>query len=284
MSEKILDPRFRALQSEMRGINSRLDALINIGKPKPFILDIQSISKAATFTETRVECLSYDLIQVSTDGDLSEVSYKVLQMDGGTSAEMEAAESPHILGPISAIFVTNDTAEAGKNVRVARYKGSQAAIAAIKHGTPTAISVSASSRSFFAEIEEYTTGTPGYFETDQAMGTEPTLSFVGAPAVLNILIHTIKWQITPANAVTYQLYLLERASANDEQQEADIIFDSGAGMVSGTVYVQVAGGSPAKLPIMANLETAGTIYYMVDWSAAPGNSSGYIRIYGEVLG
>lgn len=282
--EDLKDPRYIALQAEMRGMNSRLDALINQGMPKSFVLDTRILSKASTFTDTEIECGGFDLIKISTDGDLTDVSYKILQRDGSTSREVEASEMPQFLGPVDAVFVTNDTAEAGKTVKVARIQASPEALAALPHGTPMAVSIATSKRMFYAEIEEYTTGAPGYFETDQAMGDTPTLSFVGAPAVLHIRIHTIKWQITPTAAETYQLYLLERASDNDEQQESDIIFDSGAGMVGGTIYTQVPGGSPAKLPIDVKLDTAGEIFYMTDWSGAPGNSSGYIKVYGEVLG
>jgi len=137
---------------------------------------------------------------------------------------------------------------------------------------------------FYAEIEEYTTGVPGYFETEQVWGTLPTLSFVGAPAVLHIRIHTIKHQITPDGAQTYKLWLLERASDNDEQSESDIIYASEDAVTAGEIVCVVPGGSPAKLPIDVKLGTAGTIYYIIDWSAAPGNSSGYIKVYGEVLG
>jgi len=284
MAEELKDPRYKALQTEMRGMNSRLDALINQGMPKPFILDIKILSKASTFTASEVECSGFDLIQISTDGDLTDVSYKIEQLDGTKTRELEAAELPQFLGPVTAVFVNNDTAEAGKTVRITRIQASPEALAALQHGTPMAVSIASSKRMFYAEIEEYTSGAPGYFETDEAMGDIPTQSFVGAPAVLNIRIHTIKWQISPTAAETYQLYLLERASANDEQQESDIIFDSGAGMIGGKIYTQVPGGSPAKLPIDAKLDAGGEIFYMTDWSGAPGATSGYIKVYGEVLG
>jgi len=272
------------LQAELRGLNTRIDALLNINRPKPFILDLKTISKAAAFTDTEVECGGADLVQISTDGSLTDVSYKVVHLDGSTSREVEAAESPKVLGHINALLITNDTAEAGKTVKIIRMQGPIAALAALQHGTPMAIEIATSKRLFYAEIEEYTSGAPGYFETDQAMGTTPTLSFVGSPAVKNVMIHEIRWQITPTAAETYQLYLLEDASANDEQQESEIIFDSGAGMVGGTIYKQVLGGSPSKLPTLARLATAGTIYYMTGWSGAPGPSSGYIKVFGEVLG
>jgi len=282
--EELKDPRYIALQSEMKGMNSRLDALINQGMPKNFVIDIREKSKASTFTDTEIEIGGFDLVKISTDGDLTDVSYKILQLDGGTSLEVEASEMPQFLGPASTLFLNNDTAEAGKTIRITRIQASPETLAALQHGTPMAVSIATSKRMFYAEIEEYTSGADNFFETDEAMGDLPTLSFVGAPAVLHLRIHTIKFQISPTAAETYQLYLLERASANDEQQESDIIFDSGAGMVGGTIYTQVPGGSPAKLPIDVKLDDLGEIWYMTDWSGAPGASTGYIKVYGEVLG
>lgn len=284
MSEPMKDPRYKMLQTELRGLNTRLDALLNISRPKPFILDLKTISKAATFTDTLIECGGADLIQISTDGNLVDISYKVVHLDGSKSREVEAAESPQVIGRINALLITNDTAEAGKIVKIIRTQGAMAALAAIQHGTPMAINIAASKRLFYAEIEEYTSGAPGYFETDQVWGTLPTLSFVGTPAVRHVMIHTVKYQITPTAGETYQLWLLEGASDNDEQSEAEIIFASAAGQVGGTIYQWGAGGAPAKLPVLARLTTAGEIYYMIDWTGAPGNSSGYIRVYGEVLG
>ena len=98
-----------------------------------------------------------------------------------------------------------------------------------------------------------------------------------------VKVETIKWQLTPTNAVTYQLYLLEDNQAVDENSEADLIFDSGAGLASGTIFIRTDADGSAKLPIMANLFDKGLIYYMIDWSAAPGDTTGYIRAYGEVL-
>ncbi|GAG95894.1 unnamed protein product, partial [marine sediment metagenome] len=64
------------------GMNTRLDALINIWRPKAFIYDIvPPITKVAAFADTRIECLDADLIRISTDGDLNDVSYKIVQMD-----------------------------------------------------------------------------------------------------------------------------------------------------------------------------------------------------------
>ncbi len=284
--KKITNPAFRALIAAQQETNIRLAALTNILSPKNFIMDIKTLAKTSTFTDTEVECGGADLIQISTDGDLTDVSYKVVQNDGSTSLEMEASESPHVPGKINALLITNDTVEGGKTIRIARFQASQGVLPAIQHGTPTAISIASGKRLFYAEIEEFTTGADNFFETDQDIigGTVPTLSFVGAPAVQHIMIHEIRHQITPTAAETYRLWLFEAASANDEQMESEIIYDSGAGIAGSAIVKQVSGGSPAKLPTMARLTTGGTIYYALDWSGAPGNSTGYIKVIGEVLG
>jgi len=278
------DPRYKALQTELMGMNTRLDAIINQSMPKAFVLDIKTISKATTFSDTEIECGGFDLIKISTDGDLTDVSFKIIQLDGAKSLEVEASELPQFLGPVSSVLITNDTAETGKTITITRIQAASDALAALQHGTPTAVSIATSKRMFYAEIEEYTSGADNYFETEQTLGDLPTLSFVGTPAALHIRVHTIKWQISPTAAETYQLYLFERASENDEQQESDIFFDTGPGMVGGKIYTQVPGGSPAKLPIDVVFGTPGEIPYLTAWSGSPGNSTGYIKVYGEVLG
>ena len=283
--EIIKDPRYRALQTELMGMNTRLDALISIWRPKTFIFDVvPPITKAAAFADTRIECLHADLIRISTDGDLTDISYKIIQMDGHTTQVIQAAETPQFPGPIAAILLTNNMAEAGRFIRIARVHGNVSALAAMPHGTPSATTIKASGRMFYAELVEYAVGADNFFEADQAMGDIPTLHFDGLPAVLHLRINTIKHQMNPTAAVTYQLYLLERASGDDEQQESDIIFDSGVGMVGGTIYMVVPGGAPARLPVDVRLDDPGEIWYMLDWSAAPGNTGGYIKIYGEVIG
>ena len=267
------------------GMNTRLDALLNVYRPKPFVFDVEpSKSKAATFTDMRIECVGADLIRISTDGDLTDISYKIIQLDGAITQAIEAAETPQFPGPVMGILLTNDTIEPGKTIRVARVHGNVGALSALPHGTPSAVSVASATRMFYAEKVEYAASGSNFFEADQPQGTTPSLFMLGGPLARNIRINTIKYQFTPTNAVTYQLKLLEAASADDQQSESDIIFDSGIGIVSGDIKIQVQGGSPAKLPIDVKLSTAGTIYYMVDWSAAPGDTHGYIKVYGEVLG
>lgn len=280
-SEKMKDPRYKMLQAELKALNTRIDALIETQKPKPFVLDLRTISKASSFDDTRVECIGADLIQISSDGNLGDISYKVLQLDGGTSDAMEAVESPHVLGPISALLITNDTDESGKNVHVARMQGSQAALAAIQHGTPQAIIIHKPFRMFTCAKRDYD-GTADYFETDQALGDTPTLYMTAFQLANKIRIDQIRYQMTPTNDETYRLFLFRDAQADDQRNESNIIFDSGAGRVSGEIYNEV-GAASNKVPVTDELETAGRIYYLLDWTGAPGDTTGYIKIYGEIL-
>tara|TARA_Y100000310_G_scaffold331094_1_gene404054 strand:+ start:5025 stop:5900 length:876 start_codon:yes stop_codon:yes gene_type:complete len=288
----IHDPRFAAMLDELKGINEKLANVIpNADKPdvsQPY--DIIEKTKASTFlfsnaSEWKIPMHGFIGAQISTDGDQATLSYKALHLGGNIDKYVsEASEDPHIPGPIEELYVENDTAESGKIIRVKRYKMSPSLLSFIQHGTPLAVTVTGGEKSFYAEKVEYTAGTDNYFETDQAMGATPTLSMTGTPATTGkAIIHTIKHQIIPTNAVTYQLYLLEDAQANDERQESDIIYDSGSGIASGTVTTEIEGGSSPKLPIEINLATNAKIYYMVDWSGAPGNTAGYIKVYGEVL-
>lgn len=275
---------YAALQLELIKLNLQFAKLLDIFSFDNCDLNVWSESKASTFADTDVPCQGFNLIQVSTDGDLSDISYKLVQLDGRDSHVMQASESPHIIGPVTAIKLTNVEAEAGKTVRVARYRIPLMTLAAVKHGTPQYTSLSAGRKAFYAEKVEYASSASNYFESDQPLGTTPTLSINGVPSeATKIMIHSIRWQFTPTNAVTYQLYLLDDAQAVDERSESDVFFDSGAGLTSGGIYIQVAGGSPAKLPVQVKLSTAGVIYYLIDWSAAPGDTIGYIKIYGEVL-
>lgn len=285
--EKILDPRFAGLQYEIQALGSAMKQLYDLLNPKQSVLDVYTISKAAAFTDTDVDCMGSNLIQISTDGNLANVSYKIVHLDGGKGQTMEAAESPHIIGPVRGVLVTNDYAESGKNVRVARYRVSPLALPAILHGTPSAATVKLSRRPLYAEKLEYAAGV-NYFETDENISTVASLSFdnLTPTDAEAIQINTILWQIIPANAVTYEMFLCNTSvsGAGADQIEADVFFSSGSGLTSGTPYIQVPGGSTSRLPVQAVLSVIGEMRYKIDWSAAPGaGTTGYIKVYGEVI-
>ena len=241
-----------------------------------------TVSKGTAFTTNEQLIGNCNLIIVSTTGASADVSFRVMGPTGKFSDEYELRLQDYWIGYATRIDLINDAAEAGTNIFVDFYLAPISLLNAIKRSFITG-TIIAKPQLFYAAVEDFT-AVDNEFETDQPLGTTPTLSFPTTPATAQYArIDTIRYQLTPTNAVTYQLYLLEDNQANDENSQADVFFDSGAAQASGTIYIQVAGGSTSKLPITINLRDIGTVYYLVDWSAAPGDTTGYVRVYGEVL-
>lgn len=140
-------------------------------------------------------------------------------------------------------------------------------------------------------------GTLNYFETDEPMGTTPTLSMAGTTStgrpVRKFLLEEVTYYMNPTNAVTYQLHLLEDSSADDVQQYTDQLFFSPAAQADSVIYSYRTSGYQAtvstaeviqyKLPRIVELATPGVLYYMLDWSGAPGDTFGFIKIKGRLL-
>ena len=124
-------------------------------------------------------------------------------------------------------------------------------------------------------------GADNLFETDQPLETTPTLTITLSPECGKFELCEVSHYMNPANAVTYQLYLFEDASADNVQTRHDMIYNSGANMAKGTIYKEMPNQD--QLPAIVNCATPGTIYYMIDWSAAPGNTPGYIVVRGKML-
>ena len=133
-------------------------------------------------------------------------------------------------------------------------------------------------------------------ETDQAMGETPTLYMsvtcnTGYP-VKAFQLDEVLYNMNPTNAVTYQLWLLEQSSADDDQQLADIVFASPAAQADDVTYRKYGHSEQADfaapteafyLPRLVNLTEPGKLYYMIDWTGAPGVTAGFIKIRGRLL-
>lgn len=127
-------------------------------------------------------------------------------------------------------------------------------------------------------------GTDNYFETDQALGSgaAPSLYIDISPEnpPHRFVMDTVRYYMHPENAVTYQLYLLESPRSDIIEQYSDVVFDSGAAQADDTIYMCVRGD---KLPITVDLTRVGRLYYMLDWSGAPGNTKGFIQVRGRMM-
>lgn len=134
------------------------------------------------------------------------------------------------------------------------------------------------------EIENWA-GTGTDFDTDQAMGDTPTLVIDLSPNnVKEFELTEVVYYLDPSGTITYQLYLLEGANADNLEQLSDIVFDSGATQAKTTRY-QKAAPLADKLPKKVQLEEAGKLYFMVDYTVAPAaNVPGFIKVRGKGLG
>ena len=145
----------------------------------------------------------------------------------------------------------------------------------------------------FFRIRIYKEGAFAAFATDEAYGTVPTRSFGFVDGAANTLeenspgppnshfvrITNVHHRLNPTNAVTYDLYLYGAADggANSYELESDKFYDSNeviADCVDDTEYLYECDRT-------AFLGTGGLIYYVIDWSAAPGDTTGFIEVCGE---
>lgn len=141
------------------------------------------------------------------------------------------------------------------------------------------------------------TGDPIYFETDQAITDTPTLYLDVKDAQGRrpraMLLEEVSYYMNQTGAVTYQLRLLQAATADDVDTLTDIVFWSPTAQADSVYYSYHATGYQAtistaevaqyKLPRVVNFETAGRLYYMLDWSGAPGTTPGFIKVRGRFL-
>ena len=125
------------------------------------------------------------------------------------------------------------------------------------------------------------------FETDQAIGTKPTYCIEIEPrdANQNLVVEKfqlqhVRYLMNCTNAVTYRLYLIESDVESTYDQKAAVIYDSGTLRADNTPYTDISAN---MLPVNSKLRTKGKLYYLIDWSAAPGATAGYIVVYGEEI-
>lgn len=141
-------------------------------------------------------------------------------------------------------------------------------------------------------------GTSNYFETDDdaPLTSTPTLTIPitsnVAKEITRFKITEIRYYMNPTNAVTYTLYLFEGATADDATHLSELVFQSPAAQADSTLYWYREGysGTPdtiatldASLPVIVNLSKANSLYYTINWSGAPANTPGFIKIRGELL-
>jgi len=126
-------------------------------------------------------------------------------------------------------------------------------------------------------------GSLNYFETDQAITDIATLYMTLFPTnIKKFKLTSVKFYMDPTNAVTYELYLLSNTVADDITNLSYVVFDSDAAKADSVAYVYT-GSNSIKVPTDVLLEVPGRLYYMIDWSGAPGDTKGYLDVRGEAM-
>jgi len=128
-------------------------------------------------------------------------------------------------------------------------------------------------------------GTGNKFETDQPLSSAtPSLSITATTVnfpIKHFVLEEVRYYFAATNSVTFELYLLEKAESSAVARRSYVGFDSGSGKLRDTMYL--SSGEGWKLPVVMNLDEENKIYYMIDWSGAPGNTPGYIVAKGWAL-
>lgn len=125
---------------------------------------------------------------------------------------------------------------------------------------------------FIAIVEEDTT-TLAQFEVDKSKTDTPTQTITSDISGTKGIIKEVSYRLNPFNAETYTLLIFEAAIAGNYESNSRLLYESAALRADDTDYKV-----PCEIPF--TLEASGTFYVSTDWTGAPGNTLGYIRISG----
>lgn len=122
-------------------------------------------------------------------------------------------------------------------------------------------------------------GSGHLLDVSQNKTTAPTLQLSTLSLPINLVtgrIHRIHYRINPTNAVTYTLRIWSGSVAAAYGLNMRMLYESPALQADDTDYDR------AELDIPFVLIGAGAVFYSLEWTGAPGVTSGFITVEGEV--
>lgn len=137
-------------------------------------------------------------------------------------------------------------------------------------------------RMFYGQISDDSTDDD--FEDDEVLGdgVAATHYITLTPSwVTAVQLQRVNYMMDPTNAVTYQLHILEDNPAAAIDESECVIHSSAALQADGTYYYHA--GTTHGLPQDCRLVEPGRIYFKIDWTAAPGATTGVITLRGRIL-
>lgn len=114
----------------------------------------ETTSKTGTFTDTPFDIRNFNVVLISTDGDITDLTYKTKDLDGYESIDTLVQAIPKIVGTFEKFFLTNSTGEAGKIVYIDKFRfENPSIIPALQHGTTQATTISIGDVDFRGIVE-----------------------------------------------------------------------------------------------------------------------------------
>jgi hypothetical protein len=131
----------------------------------------------------------------------------------------------------------------------------------------------------FTKLDE--DGTLNVFETSQAKTAPPTLLldlelFHPIPQIKSGIINRVHYRLNPTNAVTYTLRLWDATVLNPYELNMHMLYESPAAQADDTDYDR-----EVTIPFLFAI--AGKLFYSIEWTGAPGNTTGFISVEGEKI-
>ena len=126
---------------ELIRIANRTDDVLSGSVPKNIrdgqVLHVKKrISKTIGFVDTPIDVQNFNLVIISTAGDLATVSYKIRNLENKTDdIGIEATDEPTVIGYNRTLFISSGTGEAGKNVEIDMYLAPPALLASLAVGS-----------------------------------------------------------------------------------------------------------------------------------------------------
>lgn len=127
-------------------------------------------------------------------------------------------------------------------------------------------------------------GSGGDFETSYAKTETPVKSLDTTkypPTLIEGIIKRVHYRLNPTNAVTYTLRLYAGAQADNYASNLRLLYESPALQADDVDYDDGLPNNPNGIPF--RLATQGKIYFAIEWTGAPGTTSGFIQVEGVVL-
>jgi len=112
----------KQILAQLENISRKLDP-----KPEraPYI-ENETLSKASAITSfgttLQVAGQEFDQFVIQSDGNEDDISYKIKNLQGGFTDEIEVSKFPYFPGPVDVIQFKNDVAESGKSIFVRKIR------------------------------------------------------------------------------------------------------------------------------------------------------------------